>query len=505
MIAFIDDRLNHITMYRLVLYYAAALLVIAVGLGFFGLVPADPTALVFSTVFILAICFVVNRMFALVLKVPENNESFYITALILALIMPPAMASDLPGLCGLALASVVAIGSKFLLAIQRKHIFNPAAIGVLASSVILDQPATWWGGSGYYMLVPVLIGGLLVVRKVQRFEMIVFYVLANLIATLATTAPEMYGEAFSQTLAYSPLFFAGFAMLTEPLTAPHARIPSLAYGVIVGALSSPSLHIGEFYFTPEIAFLVGNFFAFAISPKGRFKLTLVRIEKAAHGCYDFVFRPDRQPVFQAGQYLDWTLAVRNADNRGNRRPFTIASAPTDGHVRLGVKFYESPSAFKHALANMKPGDTIYGSHISGSFTLPKNSLDKLAFIAGGIGVTPFRSMVQGMIDRKEQRQVVMLYGNNKADEVAYGDLFQQAEQEIGMRTVYAIAKDAPEHPNVHSGFIDAELIRREIPDYGERTFYISGPRSMVLRFHKVLKELGVIRSRIKVDFFPGFA
>jgi ferredoxin-NADP reductase len=58
---------------------------------------------------------------------------------------------------------------------------------------------------------------------------------------------------------------------------------------------------------------------------------------------------------------------------------------------------------------------------------------------------------------------------------------------------------------MHKGFIDAALIEREVPDYKDRMFYISGPRAMVLRFRRVLKELGVARSRIRVDFFPGFA
>ena len=63
----------------------------------------------------------------------------------------------------------------------------------------------------------------------------------------------------------------------------------------------------------------------------------------------------------------------------------------------------------------------------------------------------------------------------------------------------------PDRDNVHRGFIDTAMIEREVPDYNDRTFYISGPRSMVMRFQRMLSELGVSRSRIKVDYFPGFA
>ena len=501
----VDNVLNQITMYRLALYYVATLLLAAFGLGFFALVPFDPTALAFSFVFITAVCWVANRLFATLYRIPLNTESIYITAFILALIMPPVTATDTLGVEGLALASAVAIASKFLFAINRRHIFNPVAVGVFASAMVLDQPATWWVGGNLFLLPFVLIAGLLVVRKVQRFELLGAYLVANIIATFMTATPEMYGEALTQGVLYSPLLFAGFAMLTEPLTAPTARLQSVAYGGIVGLFSCPNIHIGEFYFTPEAAFLIGNIFAYLVSPKGRFKFTLVRVEKMASGCYDFVFNSDRKPVFKAGQYLDWTLNVRNPDNRGNRRSFTIASAPTDTEVHLGVKFYRGPSAFKRSLLNLKPGDAIYGSQIAGSFVLPRDRTEKLAFIAGGIGVTPFRSMMQDMINRRDERSVIMLYGNNSVKEIAYSEVFDRAERELGIKTVYAVAEDAALDTNMHHGFIDAELIRREVPDYRNRTFYISGPRSMVLRFQRILKELGITQSRINVDFFPGFA
>jgi len=501
----IDNALNRVTMFRLTLYYVAGLLAIAFGLSFFGFPPGDPTTLAFSGLVITAVCWATNRAFAILLRVPVNAESIYITAVILTLVLPPVAAANHLGVEGLLLASFVAVASKFALAIGRKHVFNPVAIGVAASALLLGQPATWWVGGNLILLPFVLAGGLLVLRKVQRFDMVAVYVFSNLAATLATTSPSMFGEALKQSVIYSPLLFAGFAMLTEPMTEAQGKWPRIAYGAIVGTLSSPNIHIGSFYLTPEIAFLVGNAAAFALNPKGRFRFTLVRVEQTASDCYDYIFKPDRKFAFQPGQYLDWTLDVRNPDNRGNRRPFTIASAPADGEVRLGVKFYPLASAFKRTLASMRPGDVIYGSQPAGAFTLPKNPGEKLAFLAGGIGITPFRSMVRDLIRRQDKRSIVLLYGANRSEEVAYSHLFEMAERELDMRTVYVIAQEEAAAPNCHRGFIDEALIQREIPDFRDRVFYVSGPRAMVTRFQHVLKELGVARSRIKVDFFPGFA
>lgn len=505
MIGFIDDRLNQITMYRLVLLYVGALLAAAFALGLSGIGMVDPTALAFTTVFVLGACYLTNRLFAALFGVPVNSESVWITAIILILIMPPTTADSVQGLKGLALASFVAIASKFLLAVRRRHVFNPVAIGVVGSALLLDQPPIWWVASNVQLLPLVVIGGLLVLRKVKRFEMVAAFVGTNIAVTLLLAQGAPYLRVLDETLRYSPLLFAGFAMLTEPLTAPTNRSWRVAFGVLVGALSAQNVAIGDFYFSTELALLAGNLMAFAVSPQGRFKLTLVGIEKIAAGCYDYVFKADRVLPFRAGQYVDWTLNVRSPDDRGNRRPFTIASAPGEQAVRLGVKFYAQPSAFKRSLLNLRPGDTVYASHVSGSFTLPSDPAEKLVFIAGGIGITPFRSMIQDLVDCDDPRPVVLFYGNNRSDEIAYSDVFDNAERKLGIRTVYAVRDDPGPGSNMHKGYIDARMIASEVPDFKQRTFYISGPRAMVLNFRAVLKELGIARSRIHEDFFPGFA
>jgi ferredoxin-NADP reductase/Na+-translocating ferredoxin:NAD+ oxidoreductase RnfD subunit len=504
MMKIVDGFLNQITMYRLVLLYTVALLVGDFGLSLAGLSAHDPAHLAFSVAVITAVAWIVNRGLAYVFRVPANAESVYITALIIALIMPPVGPKEWVGIGGLALAAGVGIASKFLLAINRKHIFNPVALGVIVAAFALGQPATWWVSGSIYLLPITMIGGLLILRKLQRFEMFAVYILANLMVSAITTTPDMYGEALNQIFLSAPLLFCGFAMLTEPMTAPAAKLPSLAFGALVGALSAPSAHVMDFYFTPEIALVVGNVFAWVVNPKYRFRLTLERIEKTASGCYDYVFRANRPVTFKPGQYLDWTIHSPRGDDRGNRRTFTIASAPSEEHVRLGVKFYPNPSAYKQTLLNMKPGDVVYGAQLAGEFTLPESE-DKLAFIAGGIGITPFRSMIQHMMDMGEKRDVTLFYGNNKSHEIAYVDVFNRAENELGLRTVYAVAEHAHTETNFHKGFIDADLIMREMPDYAERLFYISGPRNMVLKFEQVLSELGIAKNRIKTDFFPGFA
>ncbi len=503
MIRTLDRLLDHITIYRLVLYHLIGLFGAALVLGFFKAVPHDPVALAFSMLLILAACWVTNRLFAAVFEAPANVESIYITALILALIVDPVALTDWRGIATLAFIAFWAMASKFVFAVGRRHIFNPAAFAVAISALLLNQPATWWVGGNIALLPLVLLGGLLVLRKIQRFGLAGAYIGAYLVTVAATTLPAQWGMAFRETLLSSPIFFFAFVMLTEPLTAPMTRWRRLAFGALVGFFSAPNVHVGSLYFTPETALLIGNLFAYAVSPQRRLQLTLERIERIGADAYDFIFRPDRRLAFQPGQYTEWTLGLPKADNRGNRRYFTLASSPTEEHIHLGVKFYPEPSAFKRALSGMGPGDSVFIAPTAGDFTLPADPNAKLAFLAGGIGITPFRSMLQYLLDRGEARPIVVLYGNERSEDIAYREVLDAAAAGLGIKTTYAVARDA--RKGQYPGFIDERLIRHAIPDYAERTFFVSGPQAMMKAIRHTLVHMGVRRSRVKVDFFPGFA
>jgi len=381
-----------------------------------------------------------NWIFAKVFKAETNIESVYITALILMLIISPVMANDTIGVGFLVFASVWAMASKYIFAIGKKHIFNPAAFAVALTALVINQPATWWVGGNPWLAPIVIIGGILVVRKIQRFDLVLSFMFVTLAATFATAPSANYVTLFTQTLLHSSFFFFAFVMLTEPLTTPPNRILRIGYGALVGFLFAPNIHIGTFYMTPEIALLAGNMTSYLVSPKGRYTLTLMSIEQAANNAYDFIFAPDRQFSFAAGQYMEWTLSHRHPDDRGNRRYFTLASSPTAQKIRLGVKFYNPASTFKRTLGAMKPGSTVSVSHLAGGFVLPRKKEKKLVFIAGGIGITPFRSMIEYLLDTKEKREIVLLYSNKTEGNVAYKPLLDRAQAELGIRTVYVTGK-----------------------------------------------------------------
>jgi ferredoxin-NADP reductase len=357
------------------------------------------------------------------------------------------------------------------------------------------------------MLPFVLLGGVLVAKKIIRFDLVLSFLFAAF-ATIIGFGVSHGSTPLTvalQALLHSPLLFFAFIMITEPITTPPTRSWRMLYGVLAGFLFAPAIHVGTVYSTPELALLAGNIFSYLVSPKAKFVLKLKEREKIADGTYSFIFEKDKKMFFRPGQYMEWTLGHKKPDARGNRRYFTLASSPTEHELMLGIKFYADSSSFKKSLLSMKVGDEITVAQLAGDFTLPRNKNEKLAFIAGGIGITPFRSMLQYLSDKNEQRPVVLLYSNKTASEIIYKDAFDSAQKKLGIKTVYTLtdAASIPPRWSGETGRINESMIKEKIPDYRERTFYVSGPHSMVAAFEKVLKNVGVKKGRIKTDFFPG--
>ena len=502
-----DNMLNRVSMYRLVIYYLGALLGVALVLSLRGTLYHSPVDLIASATVAVVACVAVNALFSSAFGSPTNSDSAMITGLILALIIDPASTVD--GYVFIAWASTIAIASKFILARHHVHLFNPAALAVVITGFFAGESASWWVASE--SVTPyIIIGGLLVVRKLRRADLVQSFLWSTLFVALAWSAIDglPWQQAFRQNVLESPAWFLAFVMLTEPVTLPPTRRLQMFYGVLAGVLIVPQLHLGTFYFTPELALVIANACSIPLRSREKRQLYLDRAISIGPGLMDFVYRLSPPLAFQPGQYMEWTMDHRHVDGRGKRRFFTLASSPTESLLRIGVKFEPHGSSYKRELAAHSTGRTpIVASVVSGDFTLPRAPDQKLAFVAGGIGVTPFRSMVKYLTDRRERRDVVMLYANRRYEEIVYEDVFNAATRVFRFRPVYVLSDPAssPTHWNGEVGRIDAEMIARQIPDYLDRMFYVSGSPGLVQGVQRALSELGVKSDQIKTDHFSGLA
>jgi len=500
----LDDILNKITMYRLVLYFLIFLWAVAFVISFFNLFPFTFLELLMSTAIVISVSFISNKVFAKIFNTFTNLESVYISALILILIITPARTTQ--EYIFIILASIFAMTSKYILNINKKHIFNPVAISVLIAFLFMIGGASWWVGTSV-MFIPLLFG-LIIVRKIQRFSLVFSFIIISISAIVLFSLVSGFDTflILKNTLLESPLLFFALIILTEPSTTPPTRILQICYGVIIGILFYPQIHISSFYFTPEAALVAGNIFSYLVSPKEKLALFLKEKIRLSADTYDFVFNLNKNFSFTPGQYLEWTLGFKNPDSRGNRRYFTIASSPTEKDLRIGIKFYPNSSSFKKNLFSLNKGDKIIAGNLAGDFVLPNDENKKIVFILGGIGITPFRSIVKYLLDNNKKISAVVFYSNKSKSDIVYKELLDEAESKLGIKTIYNLTdlENVPKDWHGEKGRLNENIIKKHVPDYKERFFYLSGPHAMVAGFEEVLHAMGIRPTNIKKDFFPGY-
>ncbi len=502
----LDRIIDSFSMYRLLIYYLAGLLGAAFVLAIFKDISYNPFSILVSSSILVGASYFINKILANFFDAPTGSDSAIITGLILALIISPTL--GLYNVMFFISAAGLAMASKYILAVKKKHLFNPAAIAVVLTAFGPKQSASWWVGTG--VLLPfVIIGGILLVRKIHRARMVIIYFIVTTISTIffALISKVSVGTSIYDMIFSSSVFFLGFVMLTEPLTSPTTQKKQSIYAAIVGFLLPPQVHFLNWYTSPEISLVIGNVYSFIVSPKVRILPTLIRKIRTTPDSADFIFEPDKDFNFLPGQYMEWTIPHLNTDSRGNRRYFTLASSPTETNIRIGVKFFNNGSSFKESMLALEGNSMVSAAHLAGDFVMPNNPREKLAFIAGGIGITPYRSMIKYLLDKNQRRDVVLLYSSKHVDDLAYKSIFDKAKKELGIRVFYFLTGRnlKLDQDNFVEGRITPDRIKEHIPDFMERTFYISGTDSMVIDTKENLIKLGIPKNQIKNDYFSGYS
>lgn len=490
-------------MYRLLVYGLGVLLAAAIILGITGTLPFSGAGIASSLVVLLVTCYIANRCLAVLSGAASNTESWLITALILCCILPPT--TSVHGLALVALGGLLAMASKYIVAYRHKHLFNPAAFAAFVLGLSGLLPAIWWVGSPS-LLVLTAIFGVLILRKLRRFQLFLSFLIASLAVAI------FVGTMHSQAVHYivltafksGPLIFLGTVMLTEPETTPPSIWQQRIYGVLVGALFMSQLRLGSVSATPELALIVGNVYTYIVSPKYKLRLRFKAKQQLAPQIYEFSFSSDRALNFKPGQYLQWTLPHSHVDSRGNRRTFSIASPPGETELQVAVKVFKSGSSFKNALLALQPGDTITTGLLAGNFVLPNDTKQPLVFVAGGIGITPFLSMVKTMIKTQQHRDVVLFYLVSNQVEYCYSDVWREAAN-VGVRVVPVLTSGEPaaSWPG-RSGYLTKEMLQQEVPAFAQRSYYLSGPAALVDNYSGLLRRLGIKKQSIVTDHFSGY-
>lgn len=203
--------------------------------------------------------------------------------------------------------------------------------------------------------------------------------------------------------------------------------------------------------------------------------------------------------FKPGQFL----RVRLNNDKNLERYLSISNSPTEeGYLEFTKKI--TGSDFSVVLSDLKPGDLLSIEYPYGAFTLERAG-NKIAFISGGIGITPIRSMCKFAVDKNSDLDIVLLYANNSVQDIAFKDDFKlMQEQYRHLRVVHVLCERAMEFSCV-VGKVNPDIIKKEVPDFIERSFFLCGPPSMVESMKNLLnKDLALPVEKIITENFQGY-
>lgn len=237
-------------------------------------------------------------------------------------------------------------------------------------------------------------------------------------------------------------------------------------------------------------------------PAPLFEAPLVERREVAADTMAFRFDVrGRAPAFLAGQASDVTLPD------GNTHAFAIASSPANPRtLMIAARMRDTP--FKETLRDMPFGAAVRITHPAGDFVLPADPSVPLLFIAGGIGVTPFRSMLKWMLDSGDRRRVTLLYSNPTPQAAAFLDELQAWQRWLDLDLVPTVTKPETAGPDweFEEGRIDRAMVLRHARPrlLAHGLCYVSGPPAMARDLSALVQSLGVPPSRLRVDEFRGY-
>lgn len=210
--------------------------------------------------------------------------------------------------------------------------------------------------------------------------------------------------------------------------------------------------------------------------------------------------------YTAGQFAFFELdALTTDDPRGKRRHFTLSSSPTEqGIVQFTTKF--RGSGFKETLRTAALGLQVELEPPRGRFTLPGDAGQPIVFLGGGIGVTPFRSMLRLASDENLPHEITMLYSAPSPENIVFRREFDHLPQENPHVKIVLTVSDAPEESawQGERGRINADKIEQYVNDIPKTIFYTCGPPPMVQAMEELLKSMNVPEEQIRIERFSGY-
>ena len=238
----------------------------------------------------------------------------------------------------------------------------------------------------------------------------------------------------------------------------------------------------------------------------KYETTLTASETVAEGTMAFHFARPADFKFQAGQSMNVSLIdPPETDAKGNARTFSIVSAPHETELVIATRMRDT--AFKRVLKSMPAGGRVGLRGPAGMFTLESADARPAVFLAGGIGVTPFMSMLRDAAHSRLGRDLWLFYSNRRPEDAAFLEELAALPKRHSrchfVGTMVEMAKSGRPW-NGETGFLDRAMLERHLKDLAACVYYAAGPPGLVEAMRKMLADAGVEDEAIRTDEFFGY-
>lgn len=228
------------------------------------------------------------------------------------------------------------------------------------------------------------------------------------------------------------------------------------------------------------------------------KLWFEKKEEVAEDTFMFKFRPESDVSFRPGQYIRLKIPLEYEDTKGDERFFSIIN-PDENKIQIATRMTES--GFKKTLYDMEPGIEVWVSEIAGDFTLPYQKEKEIVMLAGGIGITPFKCILENLFAKGNRRKIQLIYSNKSKSTTAFFERLRFLGDELpNLNVDFIMTRD--EEWDGKTGRIDANFIQQEIKFPNNKHFMIAGPPAFVSAMRNEFKSIGV--EDINYEEFIGY-
>lgn len=233
---------------------------------------------------------------------------------------------------------------------------------------------------------------------------------------------------------------------------------------------------------------------------------LRRRDTVAHDTASFFFEKPAGFDFQPGQFAELTLmSPPETDAEGDLRAFSIASAPYESDLMFTTRLRDT--AFKRVLKTLPLGTLVQLEGAYGTLTLHEDLSRPAVFLAGGIGITPFLSMVRQAARERRPQKLILFYSNRRPEDAPFlEDLEKLGRENDNFKLVATMTQPAGLRPawQGETGHITAEMLARHVGNLPRPVYYIAGPPALVKAMRETLKTAGVGGQSVRAEEFAGY-